>query len=85
MASIRIVPWKPGFREFFTKAGEDWTPPATVRSAVNDKRDRMTLVGRFRMSDGTLVKLTSRCRREADGWYLVAEELDIRLSFGSAQ
>ena len=81
MASSRVVPWKDEFREFFELAGPDWTPPAAVRSSVNAKRDRMTMVGRFHQPDGTEVKLTSLCEREGATWYLVEQRLDLRMTF----
>jgi len=82
MASSRLVPWKPDFREaFFDMAPADWTPPPAIRSTVNSARDRLTLVGSFLRPDGVVVKLTTRCEREGKDWYAVERRLSLRLTF----
>jgi hypothetical protein len=81
MADVRIIPWKEAYREFFGLAGRDWTPPATIRSAVNSARDRLSLVARFLRPDGVEVKLTTRCSLLGKSWYATEQNMELRLKF----
>jgi hypothetical protein len=83
MTSRRTVPWREDLRDFFSHAPADLAPPRAIETFVNAARDRLTLIGRFERSDGLIVKLTTRCSRKGEDWFVDEEHLDLRVKFGA--
>lgn len=79
--SARWLPWRAAFRDVFTLAARDWTPPQRIKTTVNGRRDRITWEARFRQPDGTAVSLVVISRREGEEWFVVEQNLDLRLKF----
>jgi hypothetical protein len=79
-STTRLVPWRDEFRDFFSLAGANWTPPAVVKSVVNPGRSRLTMSGTFEQPDGTRVHLSTRCIRRGDLWFVKGETLRLRLT-----
>jgi len=82
VSTFRNVPWSPDFMELFDLAQPDWTPPSTMRTVANAARDRLTCEARFERPDGQIVKVTSKCVKQADGSWLGTEEhFEIHMTF----
>lgn len=78
-STVRVIPWRDDFREFFDLSGADWAAPAVMRSTVNAARSRMTVEAVFRKPDGHPVKLISKLTKDAEGtWWGVEERLEAK-------
>jgi hypothetical protein len=86
ISSMGSVAWTADHWEVFPRAAREWTPPASVRCAVNSVRDRVTFVAWFTRPDGVRVKATTVATpNPRSGWGIEEDHLDVRLGGGSRQ
>jgi hypothetical protein len=73
-STIRVIPWSSKYLEFFDLVSPTWSPPSTMRTVANARRDRLTVEATFTGPDGAVYRLVSRMRKRPDGQWLGVQE-----------